>query len=321
LLTVNGVNFVSASVAQMNGSPLATAFVSSTQLTAAVPAGSRLNANGNLIAVNTPGNAGGLSDPVSVVIGPTISAGGIQNAAASVTPAVLTPGTFAAIYGVQLAAQPAQAVAAPFPVTLGGVNVTVNAMQAPLYYVSPTQINFVVPWETSGTQATIVVQVNGLTSNSMNVAIAPGAPQIFTVNQQGTGQADALIAGTAFLAAPVGAFPGSQPVQRGGYISIYATGLGAVQNQPADGTAPSGLSPTVLMPSVAIGSTRTDEFFEAVYPQFSGLAPGFVGLYQVNVQIPQNAATGDAVPLVLFSSRSAGGAAGVPSNTVTIAIQ
>jgi hypothetical protein len=68
VLTVNGVNFVSTSVVQMNGSPLATSFITSTQLTANVPPGSSVNASGNLIAVSTPGNAGGLSDPVSAVI-------------------------------------------------------------------------------------------------------------------------------------------------------------------------------------------------------------------------------------------------------------
>ncbi len=321
VITVNGVNFVPTSVAQMNGSPLATTFVSSTQLTATVPPGSSLNASGNLVAVNTPGNAGGLSDPVSVAIGPTISAGGIQNAAASVSPAILTPGTFATIYGVQLAAQPAQAMGAPFPVTLGGVSVLVNGIQAPLYYVSPTQIDFVVPWEVTGTQATIIVQVSGFTSNGVIVAIAPSAPQIFTVNQQGTGQADALIAGTTSLAAPVGAFPGSRPVQRGEYISLYATGLGAVQNQPADGSAANGLSPTVQTPYVGFGCLGKDGSVLICVDgpvQFSGLAPGFVGLYQVNVQVPSFAITGDAVPVVILSSLTAGQ---VESNKVTIAVQ
>ena len=70
VLTVNGVNFVSNSLVQMNGSPLASNFISGTQLTATVPPGSSLNASGNLIAVYNPGNAGGLSDPVSVVIPP-----------------------------------------------------------------------------------------------------------------------------------------------------------------------------------------------------------------------------------------------------------
>lgn len=317
-LTMNGVNFVPASVAQMNGVSLPTAFISNTQLTATVPPGSSLNANGNLVAVSTPGNAGGLSNAVSVAIGPTISAGGIQNAAASASPAVLTPGTLAAIYGTQLAAQTAQA-AAPFPVILGGVSVTVNGVPAPLYYVSPTQIDFVVPWEVKGPQAAIAVQVGGFTSMGVTVAIAPSAPQIFTVNS--TGQAAALIAGTTSLAAPVGAFPGSQPVQHGQYVILYATGLGAVQNQPADGSAPSGLSPTVQTPYVGFGCLGTNGAVLTCIDgpvQFAGLAPGFVGLYQVNAQVPSVAMTGDAVPVVIFSSITTDV---VQSNKVTIAIQ
>ena len=198
-------------------------------------------------SLTLPANAGveilALTLVPTVTSSPTIC--GVQNAAASVNPTILTPGTFATIFGLHLAAQPAQAIGTPFPVTLGGVSVAVNGTPAPLYYVSPTQINFVVPWEVTGTQATIIVQGNGNSSNSMSVAIAPSAPYIFTVNQQGTGQADALIVGTTSLAAPVGAFPGSRPVQRGEYISLYATGLGAVQGPPQDGSASSGPSPTV----------------------------------------------------------------------------
>ena len=253
----------------------------------------------------------------AVFLGPTIC--GVQNAAASRNPPVLAPGTFATIYGVQVATQSTQAMGAPFPVTLGGVSVTVNGTPAPLYYVSPAQINFVVPWEVTGTQATIIVQVHGNTSNGMSVAIAPSVPSIFTVNQQGTGQAAALITGTASLAAPVGAFPGSRPVKRGEYISLFATGLGAVQNQPTDGFAPSGLSPTVQSLVGNISTSYPKAYFylnQEITPQFAGLAPGFVGLYQINIQIPQSAASGDAVEMYLSSSND-----NIVSNVVTIAIQ
>ena len=314
-LTVIGVNFDSTCSVQLNSASLATNFVSATQLTAAVPAGTIPNAAGFYIAVYKPGNGGGLSDPLLTSIGPTILAGGIQNAAASVNPSLLSPGTLASIYGVQFASQPAQATV-PFPVVLGGVKVLVNGIAAPLYYVSATQINFVVPWEVSGvTQATVTVQAKGITSNPVSVAITAAAPQIFTVNQQGTGQGDVLIAGTASLAAPVGAFPGSRPVQKGEYISIFDTGLGAVQNQPSDGSPPSSLSPSAIPAYVNMGCTVADSC--VFVAQFSGLAPGFVGLYQVNVQIPADALSGDAVPLQLFP----GNDFGPGSNIVTIAIQ
>jgi uncharacterized protein (TIGR03437 family) len=98
--------------------------------------------------------------------------------------------------------------------------------------------------------------------------------------------------------------------------------LGPVQNQPADGSASSGLSSTVQNVFVNFSVTHPTPYFylnQAVPAQFSGLAPGFVGLYQVNVQIPQSAATGDAVLLQILSNSTAAGLVG--SNAVTIAIQ
>jgi minor extracellular serine protease Vpr len=85
-------------------------------------------------------------------------------------------------------------------------------------------------------------------------------------------------------------------------------GLGAVGNQPADGAAsPSNpLAHTTTLAQVSIGGVQTAA-------SFSGLAPGFVGLYQVNVLVPASVAAGSAVPVAV----SIGGAT---SNTVTIAV-
>ena len=95
----------------------------------------------------------------------------------------------------------------------------------------------------------------------------------------------------------------------GEFISIYCTGLGTVSNQPATGAAAqaSPLSVTTTIPTVTIGGV-------AAQVGFSGLTPGAVGLYQVNVQVPAGARTGDAVPVIL----SIGGAT---SNAATIAVQ
>jgi uncharacterized protein (TIGR03437 family) len=116
-----------------------------------------------------------------------------------------------------------------------------------------------------------------------------------------------LIDGTALLAAP--SSTGGRPAVRGEFISIYSTGLGAVTNQPGTGMAARAdlLSMTIATPTVSIGGADA-------LVVFSGLAPGAMGLYQVNVQVPQGASVGDAVRLTL----SVGG---VASNSVTIAVQ
>jgi uncharacterized protein (TIGR03437 family) len=327
MLTVNGSNFTANSAIWLNGNPLTTSFSSGAQLTAAVPASSITPSTAYNVSVNTPGSGGGLSDPILISTGPTIYPNGVQNAAGPVSvtsdsPANsfavgLSPGMFVALYGSQLAAAPVVA-SLPFPMTLGGVQVLVNGTAAPLYYVSPSQIDFVVPWETAGSVATVAVVSGARTSNSVTTPIQT-APQIFTTNQAGSGQGAVLVAGTATIAAPTGAFPGSRPVAKGEYVSIYMAGLGAVQNPPNNGAIDTVLSSTVAQPAVRIGCPGSAGLlgFCNAPVQFSGLAPGFVGLYQVNVQIPANAASGSVVPLQITFA----GGAGRPSNIVTIAVQ
>ena len=113
------------------------------------------------------------------------------------------------------------------------------------------------------------------------------------------------------FAAASGSIPGAaaRPARKSEFITIYCTGLGDVSNRPASGVAASGssLSMTTANPTVAIGGI-------AAPVSFSGLAPGFVGLYQVNVQVPDSAASGNNVQLILNIG-------GLPSNTVTIAVQ
>lgn len=199
----------------------------------------------------------------------------------------------------------------PLPLELGGVSVELNGFPAPLIFVSPNQINFQTPWELQAdTSATVVVRKNGDESLPAKVFISSFNPGIFTTTQTGSGQAAVLIANTAILAAPEGSIPGAatQPVNVGGFISIFATGLGAVDNRPVTGdVSPAGpLARTKTNPVITIGGVEAGL-------AFSGLAPGFVGLYQVNAEVAEGTPTGDAVELVLSSGL-------VPSNAVTIAV-
>ena len=97
-------------------------------------------------------------------------------------------------------------------------------------------------------------------------------------------------------------------VAPGSQVVIYCTGLGAVTNQPPTGSsAPmSPLAETTTKPTVVIGGAPAGV-------QFSGLAPGLVGTYQVNAVVPSGSATGDAVPVTISIG-------GFVSNTVTIAV-
>jgi uncharacterized protein (TIGR03437 family) len=201
--------------------------------------------------------------------------------------------------------------ALPLPTLLGGVTVKINGVAAPLFFVSPAQINFQVPWELLGqAQGSITVTLNGVTSSSQTINLGP-APGLFSVNSQGSGQGAILVANSDIVAAPEGSIPGrnARPAKRGEFLSIFCSGLGDVTNRPLSGapTSASALSTTTATPAVRIAGIQAAAVF-------SGLAPGFVGLYQVNVQVPDSAPAGAAVPVGLTIG-------GAPSNSVTIAVQ
>ncbi len=239
---------------------------------------------------------------------PATTASGVVNAA-SFGQAV-APGSLVSLFGTNLAPAAQVAVRQPLPTQMNATSVLVNGKAAPMLFAGPGQINFQVPSETTS-PATIVVRQAGVESELQSLSLLDTAAGLFSVFQNGRGQGAILIGATGEVAAPSGSIPGraSRPANRGEFISIFCTGLGAVTNSPATGAVAvtSPLSETTALPSVTIGGVTATV-------SFSGLAPGFVGLYQVNVQVAENAPTGDAVELVLTIG-------GVTSNTVTIAVQ
>ena len=236
-------------------------------------------------------------------------------------------GGIASGFGWNLARDVASANMLPLPRTLddttffsGGGSVyllrlpspATSHISAPLFFVSPGQVNFQVPWEFAGqTEFTLTANLGADASFSRTIQLASFSPGIFTLNQQGTGQGAILIANTDTLAAPAGSVLGrtSRPASVGEFISIFCNGLGAVTDVPATGEAASAspLSTTNSPVTVNIGSID-------VPADFAGLAPDFVGLNQVNVPIPAGVTPGDAVPVTLTIG-------GVTSNLATIAVQ
>jgi uncharacterized protein (TIGR03437 family) len=222
----------------------------------------------------------------------------------------ISPGTWVSIFGDRLA-NGTQSANGPFPDGLIGTQVLIGATSLPLNFAGGSQVNALLPYSlTPNTTVPLLVQRNGTVSAPISVTLADLGPAIFSINGQGTGQGAVTIANSGLLAAPVGTVPGSQPVKRGDFLAIFCTGLGAVSNTPADG-APAPATPplatTQATPAVSIGGVPAPV-------SYSGLAPGLVGLYQVNVQVPASTPTGNAVNLTL----SVGS---LTSNTVTVAVQ
>ena len=232
---------------------------------------------------------------------PSLNVGGLLNAASFTQE--FAPGGILSIFGLNLAPPnvAASAPSVPLPTMMAGTVVLINGIAAPLYYVSPAQLNVQIPYGIPNSTATLQVNNNGESVFS-NFKVSSAAPAIFSTNSQGTGQGAILNTSYQLVDAMHPATPGNT------YIQIYCVGLGSVSNEPANGAAAPAdpLAQTSATPIVTIGGVPATV-------SFSGLAPGFVGEYQVNALAPANAPAGSAVPV----SISIG--AGV-SNTVTIAV-
>ncbi|HWP85047.1 MAG TPA: carboxypeptidase regulatory-like domain-containing protein [Terriglobia bacterium] len=261
------------------------------------------------LALTNAGGASAMPGGVVVTVNPQVAVPLRDGAGFGTT---LAPGGFISIFGTDLAERLEIAASVPLPTRLGGVSVKIGNRFAPLFFVSPGQINALVPFEVSGTVNLQVVTGPGAAGNAVPVTLSPTAPGLFSLKQDGTGQGAILNADNSFVA-PAGSVPGANahPARPGDVIVIFASGLGAVS--PA---SPSGLDsgaggtsiPQLLKaPTVRIGG-------QVAALEFAGLAPTFVGLYQVNARIPATVAPGDNVPVQITTFE------GQASNTVTIAV-
>jgi uncharacterized protein (TIGR03437 family) len=249
---------------------------------------------------------------------PGFVAAGVVNSASYATGA--PPGGIITIFGSNLATTTAVATSTPLPKELGGTSVFLQVgqtafPQAAMFYVSPGQINIQLPHALFFGPLTLWVTTPGGTSPPVTVPLPAAAPGIFSLNSTGLGPGAIIISNSSTYAQAAGSVPGqsTRPANRGEYISIYCTGLGALTTGfPGYGDAgivtPPGTTIQIAAPATASigGVTAT--------PSFAGLAPGFAGLYQVDVAVPSTVTPGSTVPVFITVG-------GVQSNTVTIAVQ
>jgi uncharacterized protein (TIGR03437 family) len=242
---------------------------------------------------------------------PTLSQGGIVNAAGLGHTTTIAPGSLISIFGSNLASALTLADSVTLSTTLGDVNsVTINGVAAPLQFVSGGQINAQAPWELTPGQANVVVTRAGMASQPTAAQVSMFSPALFGFNL-GTAQAIAINVDGTITASP-GAITGitSHPAIAGDTVSFYASGLGPLDNPPPSDGAGSldQLRQTTTPLTVMVGGVPAQV-------AFSGLSPQFVGVYQVNVVVPSGVTGGGAVPVQLMIG-------GVTSaDTLTIALQ
>jgi uncharacterized protein (TIGR03437 family) len=229
------------------------------------------------------------------LIPPAFSSDNIVNGASHAPGAA--PGALLSLYGIGLGSN--WETAAGGAPGLAGATIRIGGVLAPLFYASPAEMHFQVPFEAAGTTPLTFTREDGVaTTVSINVAVA--APGLYTADSSGSGPASARLADGSALS-------GSNPVNRGDVVTLYATGLGALTPPAATGAAGDGTQACANPVQVTVGD-------RVLTPDFAGLAPGAAGLYQIQVRIPADlSATGD-VPVKLT-------VAGVDSNAVTIAVR
>ncbi len=208
---------------------------------------------------------------------PSLPLAGIVNAAsfntgASAANVAVSPGGLLSIFGSGLAIETAQAASFPLPRVLAGTTVLINGASVPLLFVSPGQINLQAPFDLLGPTASLSVTTPAGSSEPLSVPVGAVQPGVFFNPISGLG---AILYNDDALPISV------RPARPGDFIQIFATGLGAVAPAIREGVAaaPSPLAVTVGTPRVLIGGVEAPVIF-------SGLAPTFAGLYQINVQIP-----------------------------------
>lgn len=257
--------------------------------------------------------------------------------------ATVAPGELVAVRGEQFttgAAMAAQSL--PLGTSLGGATVYVNGAAVPTYYVAAShvenqggQITFQVPYSIPAGQATVRVDRNDNgtveTGNTISMPVQSVVPRLLqfqlgvtgntigtvdniaTESPVGTNYAIATFTDFATFPIPVTAGVASRPAKAGDTLIFYGLGFGQTSPAATEGVAVPGVA-NVANCQMVFGQSVLPGLDILAAPSYCGLTPGSVGLYQVNVTVPQGTPVGNAVPVFLQIGS-------VTSNAVAIAVQ
>lgn len=226
---------------------------------------------------------------------PQLASGGVVSLAAGARR--IAPGAIFSIYGSELASATEANSRVPLPGSMRGTQVLVNGVVAPLFFVSPGQLNAQMPVSTNAGMAQVIVNRDGASSAAQSVEISATQPDILIY---GANRAVAVNPSGSINSEAQGARPGD-------VIVVYLTGIGALDTAVATG-AVSPASPLARAAAAASASVGG----KAAGLLFLGLAPGFVGLAQANLQLPEDLSVGDQELIVR--------AGGVDSNRVLVRV-
>jgi uncharacterized protein (TIGR03437 family) len=191
------------------------------------------------------------------------------------------PNTIITIYGERMAYDTKGIAAADvqsgkLPTVIKGVRVLVNNIPAGLYYISPTQINCLVPGLLIPSRATVQVVHDGLAGPEVRLTLRRTAPALYQ-----------LEASTAIATLQDGTLiTRDAPAKAGDLLTLYATGLGRTDPDLMQGEIATFAAKLKDMASFQVFLNGTE--LERSRILYAGLAPGFAGLYQINLRLPDN---------------------------------
>jgi uncharacterized protein (TIGR03437 family) len=231
-------------------------------------------------------------------VAPIYDAASVVNAADNQS-GVLAANTLGTIYGANLAYStaaitPGDIQGGILPIVLGAseTEVFVNHYPADLYYVSPIQINFLVPPNMTAGAAVVQVTIDGLAGPAISLTLAAAAPGLFQLDLQNAVATE--VDGTVLTPA--------SPARPGDIVSLYATGLGPVTPPAIYGELPAAAAPliaganlSILLDGVAVPPGAID---------YAGVAPGFAGLYQINLTLPASTGSNPEIRLKIDGATS-----------------
>ncbi len=197
---------------------------------------------------------------------------------ATQTAEALAPNTIATIYGTNLAGSTqsvstADLVGGNLPESLGGVSIIVSGYYATLFFVSPTQVNFLVPYNLIASKVPVVLALDGRAGPTVSIQLNATAPGMFLYNGFviATHLSGALISSAA-------------PAQAGEIIVLYVAGLGRVTPDTTPGRIVTRAASIVAASQMQV--LLAGKACPAANILYAGLAPGFAGLYQINLVVP-----------------------------------
>jgi len=208
----------------------------------------------------------------TVVVPVASTNGAAVNGASFAAGYPISPGAIASLFGPSLTATTSTASAVPLPTSLAGVTATVNGTSVPLFYASPGQVNFQIPFQAEGSYTNLAVTTASGQTLTVPLLLNSASPGIF-VGGSGTVAALHGVSGLPITSA--------SPAVGGEVISLFTTGLGGVYPPVTSGTAAPS-SPLSVVTSMVTATVNG----QPAAVTFAGLAPTFVGLYQVNLQLP-----------------------------------